>query len=281
MLFRSVGIASTMLLGYHGVRTLTVERHRGTAIHPRAAQISQRTMEILRTVGIEQEVMQASHGQFEQDGAVMAVESLAGKELAYFISNLNEGVRHASPCLRVFITQSLLEPLMRSKAESYGADLRYGTELVSFRQDADGVTAKIRNRDTGREEDVRARYMIACDGSHSSVREQLGISMQGRGVLSKSVTLYLRGNIAPLLRDRNLSVIYVLNSTLQGFFRFEKPYDRGFLAILSTGDRANPNMDVWEGLTEDRCREYVRAALGADIPVEIRSEEHTSELQSH
>ena len=69
-----VGIASTMLLGYHGVRTLTVERHRGTAIHPRAAQISQRTMEILRTVGIEQEVMQASHGQFEQDGAVMAVE---------------------------------------------------------------------------------------------------------------------------------------------------------------------------------------------------------------
>ena len=206
---------------------------------------------------------------FEQDGAVMAVESLAGKELAYFISNLNEGVRHASPCLRVFITQSLLEPLMRSKAESYGADLRYGTELVSFRQDADGVTAKIRNRDTGREEDVRARYMIACDGSHSSVREQLGISMQGRGVLSKSVTLYLRGNIAPLLRDRNLSVIYVLNSTLQGFFRFEKPYDRGFLAILSTGDRANPNMDVWEGLTDQRCHQYVQAAFGADVPVEI------------
>src|SRR5437762_14345566 len=90
-------MSTALLLGHHGVRALAVEHHRGTAIHPRAAQISQRTMEVFRTVGIEQIVREKSEGQFVQDGAIMAVETLAGKEIAYFISNLNEGVRDVSP----------------------------------------------------------------------------------------------------------------------------------------------------------------------------------------
>src|SRR5438067_11129360 len=109
-------MSSAMLLGHYGVRSLVVEHHRGTAIHPRAAQISQRTMEIFRTVGVEQIVRRASADQFVQDGAIMAVETLAGKEITYFIANLNEGVRDVSPCERGFISQSLLEPLPESRA---------------------------------------------------------------------------------------------------------------------------------------------------------------------
>src|SRR5919202_1983523 len=105
-----VGMSTALLLAHHGVRSLVVEHHRGTAIHPRAAQITQRTMEIYRSVGIEQIVRGKSAEQFVQDGAIMAVETLAGRELAYFIANLNEGVRDVSPTERVFISQSLLEP---------------------------------------------------------------------------------------------------------------------------------------------------------------------------
>jgi 2-polyprenyl-6-methoxyphenol hydroxylase-like FAD-dependent oxidoreductase len=211
-----VGMSSALLLGHHGIRTLAVEHHRGTAIHPRAAQISQRTMEIFRTVGIEQIVRKKSDQQFVQDGAIMAVETLAGKELAWFISNLNEGVRDVSPTERVFISQSLLEPLLKAKAEELGADLRFSTDMVSFEQHADGVTASIRNRDNGKTESVRAKYMIAADGAHSKVRELSGIGMQGRGTFSNSVTIYFRANVESLLRGRNLSVIYVNNPTLRG-----------------------------------------------------------------
>src|SRR5436190_13524780 len=125
-----VGMSTALLLGHHGVQALVVEHHRGTAIHPRAAQISQRTMEIFRTVGVEQIVCARSDEQFVQDGAIMAVETLAGKELAYFIANLNEGIRDVSPSERVFISQSLLEPLLKSKAEELGATLRFGTDMV-------------------------------------------------------------------------------------------------------------------------------------------------------
>src|SRR3954467_7789802 len=128
-------MSSAMLLGHYGIRSLVVEHHRGTAIHPRAAQITQRTMEIFRTVGVEQIVRAKSEEQFVQDGAIMAVESLAGREIAYFIANLNEGIRDLSPCERVFISQSLLEPLLRARTEELGAELRFGTDLVSFEPD--------------------------------------------------------------------------------------------------------------------------------------------------
>jgi flavin-dependent dehydrogenase len=239
-----VGMSSAMLLGHYGVRSLVVEHHRGTAIHPRAAQISQRTMEIFRTVGVEQIVRRKSADQFVQDGAIMGVESLAGKEVAYYIANLNEGIRDLSPCERVFISQSLLEPLLKHRAEELEAELRFATEMTSFEQDATGVTAQIRHRDSGETATVRARYMIAADGAHSRIRERLRIRMLGRGVFSNSITIYFRANLGPLLRGRNLSVIYVINPVLRGFFRIEIPFDSGFLAVTAVGDPEHPNTDV-------------------------------------
>src|SRR5688572_7230295 len=176
-----VGMSTALLLGHHGVRALAVEHHRGTAIHPRAAQITQRTMEVFRTVGIEQIVRRKSDQQFVQDGAIMAVETLAGKELAWFISNLNEGIRDVSPCERVFISQSLLEPLLRTCAEAFGARLLFGTDMISFEAGANGVTAIVRERDSGQTHTVHASFMVAADGAHSRVRDRLGIQMRGHG----------------------------------------------------------------------------------------------------
>jgi 2-polyprenyl-6-methoxyphenol hydroxylase-like FAD-dependent oxidoreductase len=270
-----VGMSAALLLGYHGVPSMVLEHHRGTAIHPRAAQITQRTMEIFRTVGIEQIVREKSGEQFVQDGAIMAVETLAGKEIAHYIANLNEGIRDVSPVERVFISQSLLEPLLKSRAEELGADLRFATDMVSFEQDSDGVTARARERDTDKEYTVRAKYMIAADGAHSRIRQKLGIRMLGHGAFSNSITIYFRADVSALLRGRNLSVIYVLNPVLRGFFRIEKPFQSGFLAVNAVGDPANPITDVSSGLTDQRCMELMYAALGTEeVPVTIENVMH-------
>ena len=270
-----VGLSTALLLGHHGIRALAVEHHRGTAIHPRAAQISQRTMEIFRTVGVEQIVREKSDEQFVQDGAILAVESLAGAEIERYIANLNAGVTDISPCRRCFISQSLLEPLLKTSAQELGAELLFGTEMVSFEQDADAVTAIVRNRDTGKTTIVRARYMVAADGARSNVRERLGIHMAGHGTFSKSITIYFRANVEPLLRDRNLTVIYVFNPVLRGFFRIEKPFQSGFLAVNIANDSGRPVTDVSTGLTEQRSLEFVRAGLGrTDIPITIENVMH-------
>lgn len=270
-----VGMSTALLLGHHGVRALAVENHRGTAIHPRAAQISQRTMEILRAAGVEQIVRQKSGEQFEQDGAILAVESLAGREIERFIANLNEGVTDVSPCKRCFISQSVLEPLLKMRAQELGAQLLFGTEMTSFEQDADGVTATLRDRDTGKNTTVRAQYMVAADGGRSGVRQRLGIGMAGHRTFSKSITIYFRADVEPLLRGRNLTVIYVFNRVLRGFFRIEKPFQSGFLAVNIANDSGRPVTDVSTGLTEQRSLEFVRAALGRDdIPITIENVMH-------
>lgn len=270
-----VGMSTALLLGHHGIRALAVEHHRGTAIHPRAAQISQRTMEVFRTVGVEQIVRRESDKQFVQDGAINAVESLAGKELAAYIPNLNDGVRDISPSIRLFITQSLLEPLLKQRALEHGAELRFGTEMISCEQDAGGVTATIRDRDNGRTETVRARYLVAADGGRSTLRDQLGIPMLGHGTFSNSITIYFRGDVGPLLRGRNLSVIYITNPTLRGFFRLEKPFDRGFLVVNAVGDPEHPITDVSSGLSDEKCVGYIRNAIGTDqVPITIDNVMH-------
>src|SRR6185295_9314644 len=131
-------------------------------------------------------------------------------------------------------------------------------------------TAHIKHRDTGETATVRARYMLAADGAHSRVRERLGIRMLGRGVFSNSVTIYFRGDVGSLLRGRNLSVIYVINPVLRGFFRIEIPFTSGFLAVIALGDPANPNTDVYAGLTDQGCLDLLHTALELDnIPIKI------------
>jgi len=270
-----VGLSMALLLGHHGIRALAVKHHRGTAIHPRAAQISQRTMEVFRTVGVEQVVRDKSDEQFVQDGAILAVESLAGAEIERYIANLNAGVTDISPCRRCFISQSLLEPLLKSRARELGSDLLFGTEMISFEQDTDGVTAILGDRDSGKKTTVRARYLVAADGARSKVRERLGIHMAGHGTFSKSITIYFRANVEPLLRGRNLTVIYVFNPVLRGFFRIEKPFQSGFLAVNIANDSGHPVTDVSTGLTERRSLEFVRAGLGRDdIPITIENVVH-------
>jgi 2-polyprenyl-6-methoxyphenol hydroxylase-like FAD-dependent oxidoreductase len=267
-----VGLSTAMFLAWHGIPSLTVERHDGTAIHPRAGHFHLRTIELFRAVGMESAVRRASEEQFPPDGGISSVESLAGQELAHYVVNLNEGVAEFSPTVRLFMTQQSLEPLIRDRALELGATLRYSTELVSFDQDAGGVNAVTKDLKTGADKHVRAKYMVAADGNRSPIRERLGIAMRGHGHLSNSVTIYFRANCEPLLRGRNLGVIYVFNSVLRGFFRLENRGNSGFLVVNTLGDSSHPQAtNVSEGITEDRCIEFVRAAIGIpDIPVEIR-----------
>ncbi|HEX5985602.1 MAG TPA: FAD-dependent monooxygenase, partial [Nocardioides sp.] len=269
-----VGLTTSVLLADQGVPHLLVESHRGTAIHPRAASFHQRTMEVFRSVGLQQAVEEAAAAEFLQNGAIMAVESLGGKELAYFFHSYNDGVEGLSPTDRLFVTQVGLEPVLRARAADLGADHRFGTELVSFEQRDDQVRSVIRSREDGTEEVVVSDYLVAADGAHSRIRERLGIGMAGRGSFADCVTIYFKADVKPFLGDRNLSVVYVNHPTLLGFFRFSITGDSGFLAVFSTtAADGTRDTSVGEDMPTERSVELVRTALGADddLPVDIES----------
>src|SRR3954468_7340378 len=266
-----VGLTTAMLLGHHGVPSLSVERHAGTAIHPRAGHFQLRTMETLRQMGLEDRVRAESAKTYGRRGGLLAVEWLAGRELATYVKELNEGVEGFSPTVRVFINQDALEPILRERALELGATVRNRMEAVALDQDEDGVTVTLRDLDSGDESQVRARYVVAADGNRSPMRKLLGIAMRGYGELSRSITIYFRADCGDLLRDRNQGVIYVHNPELRGFFRLDRTGGTGFLVINSVGADVTQDaaIDVQSGLTEERALQYLRTAIGTDMPMEL------------
>jgi 2-polyprenyl-6-methoxyphenol hydroxylase-like FAD-dependent oxidoreductase len=266
-----VGLTTAMLLGHHGVSSLSVERHAGTAIHPRAGHFQLGTTELLRQLGLEERVRAKSLEMYSATGGIIAVESLAGRELATYVKELNEGVEGFSPTVRVFINQDVLEPLLRERALELGATVRNRTEAVALEQDDDGVTVTLRDVDSGDESTVRAQYVVAADGNRSPMRGRLGIGMQGHHELSRSITIYFRADCADLLRDRNQGVIYVHNPELRGFFRLDRTGGNGFLVINTVGEDVTQDsaVDVQSGLTEEKALGYLRTAIGTDMPMEV------------
>jgi putative polyketide hydroxylase len=279
-----VGLSAALFLRQHGVGVLAVERHAGTAIHSRAGHFHLRTVEILRAAGLEDAVRRTSREQYPPDGGINNVESLAGREIANYFPNLNAGVDEFSPAVRLFINQDALEPIIRARAAELGARLRYGTECTALEQDADGVTAVIRDLASGTESTVRARYVVAADGNRSPVRDRLGIGMKGHGQLSHSITIYFRAltDLGPLLSERNQGVHYVTNPLMRGFFRLDRSGNAGFLVVNLVGDTSRPEIvaafpdapwaRVAEGITEQRATELLRAAIGIpDVDVVIEN----------
>jgi 2-polyprenyl-6-methoxyphenol hydroxylase-like FAD-dependent oxidoreductase len=268
-----VGLSTAMFLAQRGVPSIALERLKAPSTLPRAAFFHMRTFELFRAAGIEDQVRRQSEAEFTPDGAIVGVESLAGRETAAFIPSLNEGVEALSPCRRWFVSQPGLEPILRRRAEEVGATVANGLEVARVDQDADGVTVVARDVETGEERFIRGRYFVDCEGAHSRVREQLGIPMLGRGVFSNSITIYLRADLAPFLTGRNLSIIYVNNPVLGGFFRLEKSSQRGFLVVNTVGDPiADPEAaaNVAADVSEPRLIELVRAAAGdPTLKVEI------------
>ncbi len=266
-----VGLSTAMFLAQHGVRSLAIERLRNVSPLPRAAHFHMRTLELFRACGIEEEVKAQSLKEFEPEGAVAAFDTLAGKQIAAFVPSLNEGVAAVSPSRRLFITQPGLEPLLRRRAERANALVEDGSELMGIDQDVNGVTATIRDTDTGAERRLRASYLVGADGGHSAVRDLLEIPFEGRGVFSNSITIYFEAHVAPLMVGRNVSVQYIVNPQLSGFFRLDKDQKTGFLCVNTVGDTSKPEAsNAAADISEPRLIQLVRAGIGSpDIPVKI------------
>ena len=260
-----VGLSMAMFLAQHGVASLAVERLKSGKQLPRAAFFHMRTLEMFRTAGIEEQVRRQSEKEFLPEGALIIMDNLSGKKLADIIPTLNEGVDAVSPCRRLFVTQPGLEPILKTRALEAGAKVLDGCEVTAIEQDAAGVTMITRDVDSGKERRFRGKYLIGADGAHSQVREWLDIPVDGRGVFSNSITIYFTADLTRQLGGKPLSVVYINNATLGGFFRMNKDCQSGFLAVNTVGD---PKVDpaaaanAAANTSEERLVELVRAGAG-------------------
>jgi putative polyketide hydroxylase len=266
-----VGLAASLFLAEHGVPALLVERHGGTSIHPRARGINVRTMELFRELGLEASI-RAAGSELGANSGMLIVETLAGTERARiamaepFSSSQSTGA--ISPTSGCMCAQDQLEPLLLAAARQRGCAVHFNTELVSFEQGLSGVSALVREMESGQEHTIEARYMIAADGPSSRIRQALGISTSGRGSLGHQINIYFSADLGDLVRGREFIICQV-----------EHPEAAGLLLAVN-------NTNLWlfqlpyhpehgetaEDFPAERCLDLLHKAIGVPgLPIEIKS----------
>src|SRR5262249_54273967 len=154
-------------------------------------RINARTMEIYRRMGLADRIRAAGlRSDCPMDVyIVLAMDQPPLLHLPYpsvdqakaQIRATNDGTAPLEPYQ--LMSQYTLEPLLKSGAEEMpGVAVRFGCEFLSLRQDAGGVTAQVRNSD-GSAGEIRAAYLVGCDGGASPVRKELDIGLRGEGNL--------------------------------------------------------------------------------------------------
>jgi len=263
------GLAMSALLGKYGVSSLLVERRPEVFIYPKARNVNFRTLEILRRLGVGEAV----HAIAEHPSATVVKATLnspvdkPAAGLNALVSELISEFDGLSPEPSVqYCPQSRSEPILLADARRHGSQVRYGTELSSFVQDENGVTAVLRERDSGTSDTVHADYLVAADGVHSPVREALGIGTSGSGWWPLySVVVYFRApwrKFVPDLDDAD--VVQVQNAEVDGLF-VSADGDLGVFITTYFPGRGQ----TAEQFTPEHCREVILKAVGEQIPVAI------------
>jgi putative polyketide hydroxylase len=263
-----VGLSTSLFLARLGIGHLLVERHAQTSRHPRGRGNNLRTMELFRRAGVEPAIVEAA-SLLEHNHGILQAETLTSGEDEWLIRQVDPAGEHArvSPSSWCLCSQNDLEPVLLRAARDRGSDIRFGTELVSFEQDGEGVTALVRSRQTGDERTVRADYLVAADGPHSPVRERLGIGHTGGGDLFHSVSIAFEAKrLAEAVGDRRFFCAYLTNEQGPGVLL---PVDNKELWVLHAPLHAELG-ETLEDFTDERCAAAIRTATGVpDLEMEI------------
>ena len=220
-----IGLTSSILLSLRGFSNVLFERHPGTSIHPKACGINQRTTEIFRAIGIEEEVYKHAAPQ-DVAGRTGWYTSLGpeGREIAsrdaWGGGQYEEEYKKHSPSRYCILPQIRLEPILKRKAlELNPSGIRYRSEVIGLEQTAKSVKLSVRRG--GTVENIHSRFAFVSDGGRSFT-DQLGVSWIGQKDIFDMVTAHFRSPLRALHPDPRNFITWFTNpekggSTKTGF----------------------------------------------------------------
>lgn len=193
-----VGLALALDLGRRGVHSTIIERSLSddTEIQAKASVLDERTMEYCRFLGIVNDVANSGYPA-DLPGDTVFCTSFNGK----FIGRLEMPAAKDRKCppesseMMRRCPQFLFDPLLaRAVVAQKMTDIRHGIEYIGHKQDDEGITVSVNDVKNDKYEEVRAQYVVGCDGPSSPVRKALNISFDGQN-LGYSTSAIVRVNL--------------------------------------------------------------------------------------
>ena len=165
-----VGLTLAALLARYGISCLVVEADEGYCAGSRAICMSRRSQEILGWVGADQPLVKKGLSW------VGGRSYFRDREVLHFLMPSEPTQRYAP---MVNIQQFYAEEYAHKAALAQGGrvDVRWSSKVTAVRPQADGAQVDIQSAEGLHS--VQADWVVACDGGRSTVREQLGLQLEG------------------------------------------------------------------------------------------------------
>jgi 2-polyprenyl-6-methoxyphenol hydroxylase-like FAD-dependent oxidoreductase len=153
----------------HGIKPRLIEKTPSASPNSKALGVMARTLELLAASGIAKEMLEL--------GMKVPTVSIwsSGRQLAHL--DFAHGIDSPYPFI-LMIPQHTTEAILTRHVLSLGGSVERGVELISLTQREDRVEAIVRHPE-GKEEQTVSRFLIGCDGAHSTVRKLLGVPFVG------------------------------------------------------------------------------------------------------
>lgn len=270
------GGSAAALLATYGVKSMVINRFPWTARTPRAHITNQRTMEVIRDLGLEPEALElASPDSYMGENTYCA--SLAGKEFGRILSwgvhpRRKADYDLASPTQMCDLPQNLLEPVLARAAAHRGSIVRFNTEYVSHEQDHSGVSVTVRDVLTQQTYVVRCKYLLGADGANSQVVEDIDLPLEGQMGLSGSINIVFDADLTKHVAHRPSVLYWIIQPGSSvgglgiGVVRMVRPWNK-WLAIWG--------YEVADGppeMNDEKAVEIVQKLIGdTTIPIKIEA----------
>ncbi|GAB1218030.1 hypothetical protein ATERTT37_007276 [Aspergillus terreus] len=177
----SAGLCAATWLARYGIRCKVLERRDGPMTMGQADGVQCRTVEIFESFGIGEELLREAYHVLEvvfwaQDGN--GVIQRTGRT-----ADTQPGLSHQP---HVILNQARINMLMIEAMRRFNnQEIDYGYDIKSVEVDSElakdpaAYPVKVTAERDGKLEHFEAKYAMACDGAHSTVRRSLGYTMVG------------------------------------------------------------------------------------------------------
>jgi 2-polyprenyl-6-methoxyphenol hydroxylase-like FAD-dependent oxidoreductase len=173
------GLTLAAQLQAFGIRFRIVDRLLDRAHESRALAVQARSLEVLQGLGLAEALVRRGRT------TTRIMMHFGGPHVAEAQLGDIGAADTAFPFI-LFVSQAETEAVLGAHLAAAGTEVARGVELTRFHADDEGVQCELRHLD-GRTEQVRARYLVGCDGAHSTVRTLAGFRFEGGDYLEDFV----------------------------------------------------------------------------------------------
>ena len=261
------GLALAIELGRRGIPCLVIEKNPRVGHAPRAKTTNVRTREHMRRWGIAENLKRASPLGPYYPSNILFVTRMAGHELARF-----ENAFYCAPGKNPlysehaqWIPQYTVEEVMRAHAQNLpGVEIRFNCTLTSFTQNNAQVSAQIHDLQAQRHHEVTADYLVGADGSRSTVREALGVAMEGVQGLSRNYNVVFHAPGLAQAHKHGPAIMYwQVNPDVPSLIGPMDQGDKWF--FMPTAVAADMHFEPAQ------APDLIRRATGIDLPYSVLS----------